>query len=76
MSAYVTQVKALFHSHANPTAAGPMAAYMRDQFAFLGMQSALIGQLNRQAVAEWGLPALTELDAILRELWDEPEREF
>lgn len=76
MSAYVTQVKELFHSHANPTAAGPMAAYMRDQFAFLGMQSALIGQLNRQAVAEWGLPALSELDAILRELWDEPEREF
>lgn len=76
MNEYVLALKDLFEAHANPEQAGPMAAYMRDQFPYLGIKSQQNGELQRQFYAEHGLPPLSELDELLRDLWSLPQREF
>jgi 3-methyladenine DNA glycosylase AlkD len=76
MNEYVWALKELFEAHANPEQAGPMAAYMRDQFPYLGIKTPQSAALQKRFYAEHGLPALSELDEILRDLWSLPQREF
>ena len=76
MHPFVTSLKELFERNTNPAQAGPMAAYMRNQFAYLGIKSPAMQALHKQFYTEHRLPALDELDPILRELWALPEREF
>lgn len=49
MHAYVQSLKNLFEQNAHPEQAGPMAAYMRNQFRYLGIktpESALLQKKN------------------------------
>ncbi|MFC4100494.1 DNA alkylation repair protein [Paenibacillus xanthanilyticus] len=64
-------------SHADPAAAAPMAAYMRDQFPFLGLKNPERVALTRAFLAEHGMPAgEEELLRVAEELWALPQREF
>lgn len=76
MHTYVQDLKTHLQQHANPTEAGPMARYMRDQFPFLGIKTPTRRALLKTFIAEHGLPTLTELEAVLRDLWTLPEREY
>ncbi len=76
MTAYLSGIQELFHSHANMVDAIPMKAYMRDQFAYLGIKMPHQRVLLRDFITEHGLPELAELPAVLLELWALPEREF
>jgi 3-methyladenine DNA glycosylase AlkD len=60
----------------NPERAGPAAAYMRNQFPFLGLAAPVQGTLNRSITA--GLPAPTEDDlrAVALACWELSEREY
>jgi 3-methyladenine DNA glycosylase AlkD len=73
---YVTGLKTVFEQNADPAQAGPMAAYMRNQFPYLGIKIPHSAALQKQYYAEHGLPLLAELDPILRDLWALPAREF
>jgi 3-methyladenine DNA glycosylase AlkD len=74
--AYTRDLKTLFVRHANPKNAGPMKRYMRDQFDYLGLKGPVMAGLLRQHIASHGSPALTDLDAVLRDLWALPQREY
>ena len=76
MESYLTALKQLFQQQANPEQAGPMKKYMRDQFEFLGIKSPQVKALFKQFLAEYGVPDLPHLEAIARELWTWPEREY
>jgi 3-methyladenine DNA glycosylase AlkD len=76
MHPYVMSLKGLFEQNADPAQAGPMAAYMRNQFAYLGIKIPQSVALQKQYYAEHGLPALADLDIILYNLWALPQREF
>lgn len=76
MHPFVDGLKTLFESNADPATAVPMKAYMRNQFEYFGLKSGKQGELNRMFIAENGLPALTDLDTIVRELWQQPQREL
>jgi 3-methyladenine DNA glycosylase AlkD len=76
MHAYAKSIKVLFTGHAYPKKAGPMKSYMRGQFEYLGIKVPEMGKLLKQHIHEHGLPPLTELDSILRDLWALPQREF
>ena len=76
MHPYVALLKTLFEQNADPAQAAPMKKYMRDQFEYLGIKSPQVKLLFRQAIQENGLPSPEELDQIVRELWDLPQREF
>src|SRR3954454_15248116 len=66
----------MFRAAADPVAAGPMRAYMRDQFAYLGLRAPYQRTLARTVLA--GLPAPTEADlgSVALACWQLPEREF
>lgn len=76
MHPYVKNIKALFEKSANPNQAPAMKKYMRDQFEYLGIKTPQSKALQKEFYAEHGLPEITELDAIIRDLWKLPQREF
>jgi len=76
MHPYVTSLKDLFEKNAEPSLAPAMKKYMRDQFEYLGIKTPKSVALQKEFYAEHGLPNVGELDAILRELWALPPREF
>jgi 3-methyladenine DNA glycosylase AlkD len=76
MHPYVVSLKTLFEQNADPVQAAPMKKYMRDQFEYLGIKSPQFKALMTDFIAANGLPAISELDTILRELWVLPQREF
>lgn len=76
MHPYVVSLKELFEKNADPALVRPMAAYMRNRFSYLGIKIPQSAELQKQYYAEHGLPALAELDPILRDLWALPQREF
>ena len=76
MHPYTLSLKALFEENADPTKAGPMKKYMRDQYEYLGIKSPQAATLLSGHIKEHGLPPLEKLDVILRELWSLPQREF
>ena len=76
MHAYVTSLKTLFEQNADPIQAAPMKKYLRDQFEYLGIKTPRNTALQKAYYSEYGLPELSELDQILRELWTLPQQEF
>lgn len=76
MHPYVASIKTLLEQYANPTQGGPMQKYMRDQFQYLGIKSPKLKALFRQTIKDNGLPALENLDTVIRELWEPPQREY
>ena len=76
MHPYVASLKKLFEENASPSQAAPMKKYMRDQFEYLGIKSPQFKVLFRQHISEHGLPAIEELDSVVRKLWELPQREF
>jgi 3-methyladenine DNA glycosylase AlkD len=76
MHPYVVSLTDFFAPHADPVAAVPMKAYLRDQFGSLGIKSAWQGELAKQFYTEHGLPPLADLETILADLWALPEREY
>lgn len=65
-----------FETHRDPVLAGPMAAYMRDQFAFLGIASTERRALQREVLAGTPKPSEDEVAEIARRCWALPEREY
>lgn len=76
MHPYTEAIQILFAGYSDPVAAVPMKAYLRDQFESLGLKGARIGTLLNEHIDKYGLPPLSDLDTILRDLWALPEREF
>jgi len=67
---------AIYGSAADPEAADPMRAYMRDAFPFLGLPSPKRRELSRRVLT--GLPRPTEADlrGVALACWELPEREY
>ena len=76
MHPYILPLQALFEQNADPVQAAPMKKYMRDQFEYLGIKTPKNTALQKEFYAQYGLPDLSELDQILRDLWALPQREF
>lgn len=76
MHPFVKQMKTLFEQNADPTQAPAMKKYMRDQFEYLGIKTPERVALQKEFYAKRGLPEITDLDTILRDLWSLPQREF
>jgi len=70
------RLQRVYGGAADPARAVPMAAYMRDQFPFLGLPGPAQKVLAREVLA--GLPKPTEDDlrAVALGCWELPEREY
>ena len=76
MHPYLLPLKELFEQNANPAQAGPMKKYMRDQFEYLGIKTPQSVALQKEFYAKHGLPEISDLGQILRDLWALPQREY
>ena len=76
MHTYLIPLKALFEKNADASQAAPMKKYMRDQFEYLGIKTPQSAALQKNFHAEHGLPDVSQLDLVLRDLWSLPQREF
>lgn len=65
-----------FEQARDPDRAVSMAAYMRDQFPFLGIPGPTLKALTREIVAGLGRPAEADLAALALACWQRPEREY
>lgn len=65
-----------FEAHRNEEQAGPMEAYMKNHFPFLGIKSPLRKELMRKQFAEYELPEPNELFVEAWKLYNMPEREY
>jgi 3-methyladenine DNA glycosylase AlkD len=72
---YADSLRASLSTHANPTIAVPMRAYMKNRFAFFGIKSPERVALVRTFIEEHGLPPTNQIVEVARQLWDAPERE-
>ena len=76
MNAYLTALETDLRAAADPAKAAPMAAYLRDQFPFLGLNAPGRTAVLKAHRADHGPPPPDQLDGIVRGLWALPEREF
>lgn len=76
MHPYIVPLIELFQKNADPSQAAPMKKYMRDKFEYLGIKTPQSAALQKEFYAEHGLPEVSEIDSILRDLWALPQREF
>jgi 3-methyladenine DNA glycosylase AlkD len=76
MNAYTKQLVTTFRGYENKELAGPMEAYMRNQFPFLGIKTPERKAIFREFLKQYSQPELEDLPAIVKELWHQPEREF
>ena len=65
-----------FEASRNEEQAGPMKAYMKNHFPFLGIKSPLRKQLLKEQFAEYALPDPEQLFEEVWKLYDQPEREY
>lgn len=74
MPAYLDPLVTALAAAADPAQAAPMAAYMRDQFPFLGVKSPEREAVLRDHLAQHGPPGA--LEPLVRALWALPQREY
>jgi 3-methyladenine DNA glycosylase AlkD len=75
----VDRIGALAHAlttRRDPEKAAAMAAYMKDQFSFLGVASPERRAAQREALGDWRAPTEEELSDFARACWAKDEREF
>ncbi|MGK7379443.1 DNA alkylation repair protein [Planococcus sp. 1R117A] len=65
-----------FEANRNEELAIPMAAYMRNQFPFLGIKTPMRNALLKEQFLEYHLPAPEQLAAEASKLYGLPEREY
>lgn len=68
--------RSLLEPHANPEAAVAMAAYMKNNFPFLGIPQPVRKAATREVVKQAKSWSAERLWAATEELWAQPEREF
>lgn len=72
----VAEIEAVLEPLANPEQAGPMAAYMRDQFSFLGIKTPERRAAVKPIMMRGKTWTATELLDVAEALMAQPEREF
>ena len=75
MHKYIKPIAALLEEYADKENAVGAKAYMRNQFEFFGLKAALRRSLIKEYLKE-GLPPGDQLQKIITELWQLPQREF
>ena len=73
---YLKQVISAFKNAADPEAASAMEKYMRNKFKFYGITSPTRKELSKSFFSKSTLPPFEEIPAIVKHLWNLPQREL
>lgn len=72
----LVNIKKAFEENRNDENAGPMKAYMKNQFKFLGIKSPERRELSKPFLTKTSLPHKEQIWPVIREFWKLPEREY
>jgi 3-methyladenine DNA glycosylase AlkD len=75
-AAVLSRLTRMYGDARDPDRAAPMAAYMRDRFAFLGIPAPAQKTLGREVLAGIGRPTEEDLRAVAIGCWALAEREY
>jgi 3-methyladenine DNA glycosylase AlkD len=73
---YLEELKEVLAEHADPEKAEKMEDYMQNNFKFFGIQATPRRKLTRKLLRQENRPDYEQLPAVIKELWELPEREF
>jgi 3-methyladenine DNA glycosylase AlkD len=76
MKDYLNTLTAEFEKHANPEIARGQKAYMKNQFAFFGIKAPVRQKVQQPFLDKKFLPHKGQLETLIKELWDQPQREY
>lgn len=73
---FIAELELAFRQNANPEAAVPMAAYMKNLFPYLGLKNDTRKSLQKPLLAKHSAEIKSGWREIAWQLWQLPEREF
>lgn len=73
---YLYPLKKIFDTHANASEAFRAAAYMKGNHVYFGIKTTLRRNLIKSFYAQYGLPDAADLDAVVLNAYQQPQREF
>jgi 3-methyladenine DNA glycosylase AlkD len=76
MHEYIKPLADLFEASGNAEYAFRMKKYMKGQFEYFGINSPKRREIQKLFLAQNGLPEKAQLDDIIKNMWQLPEREF
>lgn len=76
MNDFMNTLISEFEKEANPSIAVKQKAYMRNQFDFLGLTAPMRKQIQKPFMLVNYLPKKNKLEAIIKNCWSRPEREY
>jgi len=65
-----------FKKYANPKIALKQKLYMKNKFEFYGIKTPIRRKIEKPFFVKEYLPSKKELDTIIKELWEKPQREY
>jgi len=72
----IERIEILFRKNGNPKRAEGAAAYMRNQFHFIGISTPDRRALQKEFHSKYDYPPIEQVDYIVHALWSKPEREL
>jgi len=76
LNTYITTLQSEFEKHRNPEHAARQSAYMRNQFAYIGLTTPQRRELQKPFLVKAYLPPKNSLHQLITELWEMPERDY
>ncbi|MBN2638371.1 MAG: DNA alkylation repair protein [Bacteroidales bacterium] len=76
MEDYVNMLIQEFERNADPLNAKGQKAYMKNQFDFLGIKAPIRQNIQKPFLVQTYLPAKTQLNTLVKKLWNQPYREY
>jgi 3-methyladenine DNA glycosylase AlkD len=73
---YLDPLKAAFEANQDASKAIAMSRYLKDKFPFYGIDAKPRREIQKVFFKENGLPDKKDLESVLMELWELPQREF
>lgn len=75
-NSYIAKLTKLFEANKNDQNAFWMKKYMRNQFEYYGIKTPLRKELAVAFISEAGLPKPSDIEKIIDDLWNLPQREY
>ena len=76
MKDYFNTLTPAFEDHANHEIARGQKAYMKHQFAYFGIKAPVRQKIQQPFFIKKYLPSKPQLEALVKKLWDQPQREY
>ncbi|MBN2175018.1 MAG: DNA alkylation repair protein [Bacteroidales bacterium] len=76
MHPYLIPVLKQFNTAADPEIAFYMKKYMKERYAYFGIKSPGRREILATFLNEHGYPDISELEAVAKDCWEQPQREF